>query len=183
MEETKQREVQGMELYGSERAYKEMLEGKERYANKRNRRDKENCETLTPEQHDVLAWLACVRHEVKKDQYCKKAWFLDECDVNGDLWKLIPNNIDGSDGKINNNLQKSGLNPIKWSFDPDDYLTESICYELGMDQEEREEEEEKTADMASKFNSDIISYLHGVDMENGTHYCPTGIAGDKNPNL
>ena len=40
MEETKQREVQGMELYGSERAYKEMLEGKTRYADKRNRRDK-----------------------------------------------------------------------------------------------------------------------------------------------
>ena len=74
-----------MELYGSERAYKEMLEGKTRYADKRNRRE--------------------------------------------------------------------------------------------------EEEEEKTADMAAKFNSDIISYLHGVDMEHGTHYCPTGIAGDKNPNL
>ena len=161
----------------ADRAYKEMMEGKERWAENRCLADKKNCQTLTEEQHDALAWLANTRHKAKKvGMACgRDTWFADENPECQWLWNLVDGEHN-EDECINTVLERAGLPKIVWGFDSFDYNTESICYELGYTEEQIEEEREKTMEMAQMFNDDIEDYLADIDKEHGTHYCPTKIA-------
>lgn len=159
----------------SQVAYKDMLETKLNYVNRKNERDKQTCCTLSSKQHDTLAWLASVRHNCKIRQ---DDWWCDENENCASFWVLLPDNSGMNDpnGEINKRLKECGLKPIKWHFDTDDYLTESIAYELGLSAEKRESERKKTLELPLKVNEDIINYLRKIDKKHGTHYCPTEIA-------
>lgn len=159
-----------------ERQYKKMMDGKLAYALQRNENDRKSCKTLNNDQHDTLAWLAEIRHDAKKDGiYGHEGWWVMENPECQELWNLLPNS-ESSNGEINEKLVSAGLPRIEWSFDPDDFLTDSICYELGYTEEQIEEEKENTMNMAFSFDEDIIKYLDRIDKEHGTHYSPTCMA-------
>lgn len=140
------------------------------YARNRMLKNAEN-ENLTEDQHDALAWLCAKRHEVHTNQ---KAFFYDGHAQNREYWNLID---DGCGyGVIREKMMSVNLPDLKWSFNPDDYLTDMLCDEFGYSEEETDAEYEAVIEMAGKFNSDIEQYLRSIDKTYGTDYCPTGYA-------
>lgn len=77
-------------------------------------------------------------------------------------------------GEIAERLADADLPPLVWSFDPQDYTFDSVCYELDYTDEEIKEEAERCLEMVEKFNDDIESYLAKIDKKHGTDYCPSG---------
>lgn len=146
---------------------KEAYERKKEWAAKRMA---ENAlvETLSEEQHEALEWLCSVRHDVHCNQ---EDFFCDESVNSSEYWNYID---DGDGGTIREKLTQAGLPAVEWSFNPDMYTSDSLCYELDYTEEEREEERERCFEMAEKFNSDIEKYLKTIDEQHGTNYCPSG---------
>lgn len=128
------------------------------------------CESLTKEQHDVLAWMCSVRHETHCNQ---DAFWNCEDASHKRFWDYITNFCDI--GEIEKRLMEVGLPVIEWSFDYENYMTDGQCYEFEYSDDEMEEEHERCLEMAEKFNNDIESYLSQIDKEHGTSYCPSGL--------
>ena len=146
---------------------KEGYERKREWAAKRMAENSQ-IDTLTEEQHEALEWLCSVRHDVHCNQ---DDFFCDESANSSEYWNYID---DGNGGTIREKLMEAGLPEMKWSFNPDMYTSESVCYELDYTEEEREEERERCLEMAEKFNLDIEKYLKTIDEQHGTNYCPSG---------
>lgn len=147
---------------------KEAYERKREYAVRRMKKNAE-VKTLTEDQHDALSWLCSIRHEVHCNQ---SAFFYAESADSETFWNYID---DGSGtGEIAERLADADLPPLVWSFDPQDYTFDSVCYELDYTDEEIKEEAERCLEMAEKFNDDIESYLAKIDKKHGTDYCPSG---------
>ena len=148
---------------------KDMYERKQAYAENRMRSNAEN-ENLTESQHNTLAWLCSIRHNVHVNQ---EAFFYDESSSNTEYWNLID---DGNgNGTISEKLAEVNLPDLEWSFSVDDYLSDTICKEYGYTDEETEEELKNVLEMAAIFNKDIEKYLRNIDKQYGTNYCPSGI--------
>lgn len=147
---------------------KGIWEGKAEWARRRMARNAE-IETLTEEQHNALECLCHIRHETHKG---KETFWNAEDGEHGKYWDYISGGDGGS--TINEMLTDAGLPAITWSFNPDEYLTDAICYELGYSEEETEEEKENLFEMLETFNKDIENYLTKIDKENGTDYAPSG---------
>lgn len=146
---------------------KEAYEGKREWVARRMAENRE-IDTLTEEQHEVIEWLCSVRHDVHCNQ---EDFFIGESSNCDKYWGYIE---DGCGGEINKKLSDVGLDKVDWSFNPEMYDTDSICYELGYSEEEIEEARESCMEMASKFNNDIEKYLTNIDKQHGTSYCPSG---------
>lgn len=142
---------------------KEAYERKREWAAKRMT-ENSLIDSLAPEQHEVLSWLCSVRHDVHCNQ---EAFWYSEYSGHSEYWDYI-NYI------INDKLKSVNLPCIEWSFSPDDYMTDSICYELGYDDDEIEEEMKNCFNMSNIFNNDIEHFLLKFDKEHGTNYCPSG---------
>lgn len=150
-------------------------------------------DTLTEEQHNALAWLCRVRHEL----HC--SW---ESVFEGDSDTITPFDNSLGECEINQVLDDAGLKKIDFNFNFDDMPTENDYYNLLTDEEQEEyeqiaeeynashsgmqhtgcsvwKEESGEYDIFVKqmgnLNSKIEEYLRNIDKEHNTNYCPSGI--------
>ena len=148
---------------------KEAYERKAAWAERRARINKEN-ESLTEEQHDTLAWLCEIRHEMHCNQ---DSFYYSEYPKHNQFWNYI-NDEASEEGEIQHALSEVSLPELNWSFDPDDCDTDSICCELDFTDEEKEEARKHCLEVASQVNDDIERYLRQIDKQYGTDYAPSG---------
>ena len=142
-------------------------EAKERFVEKKMA-ENAKVETLTDDQHEVLAWLCSVRHEMHTNP---EHFFYSEWTKFGYFWDLISNEEGFSE--INTRLLSVGLDPIDFSFvSPDDASFDFLCDS----EEEYEDGLAQTYEMVDKINKTIEDYLVGIDKKHGTSYCPSGLA-------
>lgn len=158
---------------------KEGYERKAEWAARRNAKNAE-IETLTPEQHEALAEVCRMRHEIHIGH---KAMFVTESANYDKLWSYLPN-WEGS-GKINEVLSETGLAKIElpdltMSAPNDNIWCEAMEdddraeYDDDIDRWIAEYAEPTLEDMLDKVNNQIEDYLRNIDKEHGTSYCPTG---------
>ena len=148
---------------------KEAYENKREWAAKRMSKNAE-IKTLTTLQHETMAWLCQIRHELHTHQ--DGIFNTGSADFN-----RFTNLIESSwgEGEINERLREAGLAPIKWGDlqaddIPDDYHFEEEGYQTW------EDAYEAAIEKAEKINSVIEDYLRKTDEKHGTAYCPTGIS-------
>lgn len=136
---------------------KEQWEARARAVARRNARNA-LIETLTPEQHDLIAELCAYRH----DLHCGSGHMW--CSGSGDhsrLWKGL--------AEWDFRLAEAGLPRI--GLDGETYITDSVWdLDYGSEGEAREALER----FVEGQNRLIERWLHAVDEEHGTHYEPTG---------
>lgn len=150
-----------------DRTRKQMYEAKQGYADKRNA-DNAKIETLTEEQHNVLAWLCQVRHDLHSNS---EDLFYSERSNYTKFWDYIDDGCGGS--VINDKLDEIGLDKIDFSeIDMIEAPSDTFCetdedYENGL---------KEIHEISDKINRIIESYLSDIDKEHGTNYCPTGLS-------
>ena len=169
---------------------KEAYERKKLYAEKRNR-ENSTVETLTEEQHNTLAWLCEIRHNI---HVSGDAMFNTESSEYS-YWDYL--DMNGERGEINNALGEVELPLIEWNGLGED-TPNSSDYTYVLTEEDRIEWENK-AEAANlpyggytlwieegeeyqyfledkeKINDIIEKYLRNIDRQHGTNYCPTGL--------
>lgn len=143
-------------------------EAKQRYAENKHRQNAE-IESLTEEQHETLAWLCSVRHNLHTTDI--RAWFKTDFD-----WDILD--------RINETLTEANLPAIEFA-DYSDVTTEDDWYYI-LDEDDRAEYEDinewidevihEVSNAKEAINNQIESYLRQIDKEHGTEYCPTGHA-------
>lgn len=117
-------------------------------------------DTLTAEQHDVLAWLCAYRHTMHVDQ---ESLFHSESSNFSTMWSDYDS--------INNRLCECGLSPITLPdsidipSDADGEFDEDFVYEEAL---------ESFFEIIEGINNTIESYLRDIDRTHHTNYCPTG---------
>lgn len=144
---------------------REAYEGKRRWADARMAANAE-IDTLTPEQHETLAWLCRIRHEMHTHQ---EAFFFDESSEHDEFWNYIESD-DGTD--IDSRLREVGLPGIRFPGAAENYITDSTWRDDGY--ETIEEAESESVAFAERINSIIEIYLTKIDTEHGTNYAPSG---------
>lgn len=164
----------------------DMYWGKMMYASNKMKKNSE-VETLTEEQHEVLAELCSIRHEFHCLDTMKV--FIAEIDTEIDDW------FDSDrEGNIYEKLEEVGL-PKLPELDvvdlPCDYDWETLTSEEQDEWKERAEKEgkgntgydlweqesgvlDKLSKILEDYNTVIEEYLRNIDNEHGTEYCPTG---------
>lgn len=148
---------------------KEVYERKRAYAGRKMAQNS-RIESLTEDQHEALATLCRIRHEIHTNP---KAFFNNESNV----WSYIDDGCGG--GIINTNLENAGLEPIEFNVDP-------ACYPTDYDWDDEEIWDGKYNDydsalreiytVAEEINNKIEEYLRLIDKTHGTEYCPTGLS-------
>ena len=136
---------------------KEGYERKKEFAARRMEENRQ-INTLTAEQHEVLAWLCEVRHEVHSNW---NSMFLSES-PHAVLWERLDD--------INNRLSAVNLpNKLRWNADAIDndatYQISGLTYEAA---------HEEMCDFLNRVNNDIESFLLSIDKKHKTAYCPLG---------
>lgn len=141
---------------------KEGYRGKLEWAAKRMEQNKK-IETLTEEQHDLLAELCAFRHDLHHNW--DSAW--NEESQNFDKYAdniSVYNVKDGLPEKIKVSLGKAPFKRIDYptasTYDLDD-----LTYEEGFDQ---------ACDLFIQVNEHIEEFLREIDREHGTDYAPSG---------
>lgn len=132
--------------------------------------DNKRIEILTDEQHEALAELCSVRHEMHNNM-------LSIAKCGGDyLRNIILANI---------GLQEAGIATMNFvPTDESDFIDidniDLLC-ELGEEPDDSDERDEWVDNECSRIineleelNSKIEKYLAGIDTKYGTNYCPTG---------
>jgi len=141
------------------------------------RRMAENAEieTLTEAQHDALATLCAVRHELHSTPRVGEVLFNGEAADHSRLWDII--DTETQDNKTLSALVAVGLPALDWSCDPVEYDT-SFCwpevYGTRITEDDRDEAIAALYDLSEAYNSAVEDYLRKIDEEYGTHYAPTG---------
>ena len=145
---------------------KEAYDRKREWAARKHKKQK--CVTaLSEEQHEVLAELCRIRHEL----HCNKdAFFITGRADYRSTRAYFPNEI--GDGRINEDLASVGLPIIRWSHSFLDFPDDNAWQEGGY--EDWDEAYEAARDMAEDLNSNIEDYLRNIDEEYGTEYAPSG---------
>ena len=144
----------------SKDARSEMFEGKRRYAERRNL-ENSKIDTLSEEQHDALAWLCMIRHDM---HVSKDSFFLSESADHEKYWGYV-------EREISDRLRSVNLPSFDFRFDEADYITD-YTYEVdGLDYESAYLQ---TMEYIEGFNRYIESYLRDIDSMHGTQYAPTG---------
>ena len=171
---------------------REVYERKQAYANKRNRANAE-IDTLTEEQHEALAELCRIRHELHCNQddvfnseSCEYAEFRRNFRDDGNVFRLL-DDVD---------LPRITVLDISELPCSDDYY-ESLDADERTEWEERAELVNSQSSSTMKhtgfsiwveesgdyaffrkrlevLNKQIEDYLMAIDEEHGTTYCPTG---------
>ena len=118
--------------------------------------------SLTEEQHDVLADLCTIRHDI----HCSwRSMYLSEsgCNLYSQLMELVEEIKNINLGKI------SIPEPENIPGDEDRYIG------LIEDTDEAEDENyEKFCDIMEEINTKIEEFLRKIDNNHGTNYAPTG---------
>lgn len=176
-------------------AMKREMERREEAAGRHHARMKEECQTLTEEQHDVLSWLCGIRHDLHSEDR-DKIWF----NISS---VLEPFDDSYSYPEVNERLEEVGLKPIDIDSDFFMDLPNSTDYENMIPDEEREGWESKAekfneenpklpfhsglslwqeesgeytkfCDMLADLNEKIEDYLREIDEVHHTQYAPSG---------
>lgn len=144
---------------------KEVYWRKQLYAEKRMEENAQ-VETLTPEQHEALATICKIRHQIhsmnRENLYSVEA-------VDFDMWRYI--DTANYDNGITELIEEVSLPEWDWQFncidapDSEDYSEENY-----------EEQINLIYDIVDEWNSSIERYLFDIDKTHGTTYCPTGVA-------
>lgn len=147
---------------------KEIREGKEIYAQRKNY---ENAELAvlngaTEEQAQAIVRLCGDRHYIHRN---RSSVFHSESGDAETIGELLSNCSTGE--SINDYLSKAGLPRIECTYSFDDDTSNDYLYELeGMTYEEAEE---KTEEVMEQFDKDIIKYIQDFDDKYNTHFTPT----------
>lgn len=164
----------------------DMYWGKMMYASNKMKKNSE-VETLTEEQHEVLAELCSIRHEFHCLDTMKV--FSAEIDTGIDDWFYSER-----EGNIYEKLEEVGLPPLPhlnveelpcnfdWECLGDE---EKVVWEKKAEQEgkgntgydlwvQESEVLDKLSETLEDYNTVIEKYLRDIDNEHGTDYCPTG---------
>jgi hypothetical protein len=131
--------------------------------------DNKQITTLTDEQHDLIAEVARMRHEI----HCSVDSMYNCESVDYNKWQWIDN---GSEG-INDRLSDAGLPKIQFTYnDISQFPTSEDRYTGVIDNTDEAEEENRNEyyKMMLHLNSNMEVYLTMIDREYGTHYAPTG---------
>ena len=116
--------------------------------------------TLTETQHDALAWLCSLRHEMHTNQH---HLFLSETAEYSEIWTKYD--------AINGKLTDCGLDTIELPDGTDIPCDFDCDDDSDFDYEETYGEFVK---IMEDINNRIEAYLHDIDKKHGTDYCPTG---------
>lgn len=137
------------------RKSKEQYQHQTENAHKRNFEQKEIA-TLTEEQHEALAQVCSIRHELHTNQ---KSLFCSE----SSKYSTLLNYLDGGIKEILNSAKLK--NSLSWNIVdlPSDY-----------DCEDSDKGLSEVFSFVEKVNSEIENYLREIDKTHGTNYCPTG---------
>lgn len=147
---------------------KEIREGKEIYAQRKNY---ENAELAvlngaTEEQAQAIVRLCGDRHYIHRN---RSSVFHAESGDAETIGELLSNCSTGE--SINDYLSKAGLPRIEYTYSFDDDTSNDYLYEL--EEMTYEEAEEKTEEVMSQFDEDIIKYIQDFDKKYNTHFTPS----------
>ena len=155
---------------------KDGYDRKREYAARRNAKNAE-IESLTEEQHEALAEVCRIRHELHTHQ---KSIFNCGSSEYCEMWDYMDDDCDMS---INATLKNAGLAPISLPIDPIEAPNDSDWFTI-MDEDDRAqyadydewyaETFDKLCYSLNEVNNAIEAYLRNIDNEHGTNYCPTG---------
>lgn len=145
---------------------KEAYDRKREWAARKHERQKA-ITSLTEEQHDALAEICGIRHELHTHQ---EALFYTGSADHSRLWDNFPN--EASEGYINELLESVGLETIHFPVTQIDFPDDYTWDEDGFDSWEAAYE--KAMDMAEQLNDAIEAYLSNIDAQHGTEYAPSG---------
>lgn len=146
---------------------KDGYERKREWAAKRQAEQKENCTTLTEEQHDVIAWLCGVRHFIHTNM---DRYYFSESSEHDTIIDYFYSDNNG----INAKLSKVGLPPIKWEIDIMDTISDFDFYEGLTEYKESDDAYEAAYKQISKLHEQIEDYLREIDRQHKTQYAPSG---------
>ncbi len=124
--------------------------------------NKENCNTLTEVQHDLIEEICTIRHEIHCDQ---DSVFNTESSSHNKFINFLDN--------INLKLKKVELNIINFNIDFEMLITDFDYYEMESF-DSIEDAKEKSSEECTAINNDIELFLKNIDKKHGTNYCPTG---------
>ncbi len=143
---------------------KEAYEGKQRYAERKQAEIKANCDSLTPEQHDALADICRIRHEI----HCNMESVFNSESAFADRFNTY------IDHEINDILKAASLPAIVWSHSIEE-IEDDSCYYAGItDFDCVEDAQEACLSIVADLHNAIEKYLANIDKQHGTEYCPTG---------
>lgn len=168
---------------------KEAYERKAAWADRRMRENAENCDSLTEEQHEKLAELCALRHELHISH--EDVWI-------GETETAFDRLDDCCGGGLLSELSGVGLPPLKFPFPAEDIPLETDYYNV-LSEDERDEWDRKAEeidenmtgvdlwreesgecskcfDMLEQCNDVIEKYLAAIDKKHGTNYCPSGVS-------
>ena len=124
--------------------------------------------TLTEEQHELIANLCTARHEL----HSNKPIIEDHQGLKNNLLK------------INDEIRKVGLEPMNFIgfYSDGDYIDIDEINELERDNEDNDKKQEwydsnyeRISSELEDLNTKIEKYLLEIDKKYGTNYCPTGL--------
>jgi len=149
---------------------KEQYEYRRESATQRCIDNKENCNSLSDEQHDLMSEICSMRHEIHSNQ---DSLYNTE---SGSFKKYFDWLNDESDECINGKLKNSGLPIMEWSIDIICMPCDNDRYEGVIDNTDEAEEENRDEfyEQCNVINNDIENYLRNIDDKHGTNYCPSG---------
>lgn len=148
---------------------KEVYERKAAYA-ERKMEENSLIESLTREQHEALAELCRIRHEIHSSP---KVFFSYESRV----WDYIDDGVGG--GVINNKLASVGLETIPFDKDPVDYPTDYDWDNFELWDGKYDALDDALTEiyaLVAEINTKIEGYLKKIDETYETKYCPTGLS-------
>lgn len=131
-------------------------------------------DTLTEEQHGVLAELCTIRHEIHS---CESSVFYNsEASKHSEYTSYLNTSYET---KLSDMLEEVSLPPLDWHCDFENVTTDIDeqweDFETDEERDEFEAEAEfEIANIIQKWNATIEDYLRAIDEEYGANYCPTG---------
>lgn len=131
-------------------------------------------DTLTQDQHDVLAFLCSIRHKIHSCD--TSVIYNSEASEHNEYTSYLDTSCEN---KLSEMLEEVGLPPIKWYCDFDNVTTDlDEAWEEFESDEDRDEfradAELEIAQIIQDWNTVIEHYLKEIDIIHGTSYCPTG---------
>lgn len=145
---------------------KQQYEYRREAAFSRMQENKENCSSLTEEQHDALTQICTIRHEIHSN--------IDSAfNVESTIYSKIIEWLDGeSNYSINMLLKNAGLdNILFWNCDLEKVPNSYDYIDMGYDYEEALDEHYS---LFSRINNEIEDFLRKIDQTHKTSYAPTG---------
>lgn len=147
---------------------------REQAAARRMQRNAEN-PALTEAQHDALATLCAVRHELHSTPRVGDVLFNEEDPGYSRLWAILE--TENQTNEVLTALTEAGLPAMDWTCDGVEYdsmLMWKEVYGTEATEDEIEDAVMGLYDLARAFNDTCEAYLRGIDNKYGTNYAPTG---------